>query len=317
MIILVFGPDTYRSSKKIEEIIREYTVKHKSGLNFSQLEWSVNSQKELEQLFSFASMFEEKKLVVVCGACFSSKDDQQKLIDLQKSRKTSKDESVILVFFEKGVPEKSILFDWLSKETKMLQRFDFLTGAKLTQWVKKEVQKENVDISPDATERLVVFVGSDLWQMRQEIDKLLSYKTGRQINAQDVELLVKAKYDSNIFATIDALASRNKNLAYKLLHRHLSQGENEIYILTMFIYQFRNMLQIKNLADQGVSFYELAKKTGLHPFVIKKTWLQIKNFSQEALKRIYERLFNLDIAIKRGKIEPQTALDLIVGEIAS
>ena len=115
---------------------------------------------------------------------------------------------------------------------------------------------------------------------------------------------------------IDALAARNKNLAYKLMHQHLSLGENEIYILTMFIYQFRNLLQIKNLIDAGISYDALAKKTGLHPFIIKKSWPQLKNFSQDILKKIYDRLLSIDIGIKRGHIEPQTALDLVVGEIA-
>jgi len=152
--------------------------------------------------------------------------------------------------------------------------------------------------------------------MHNEVNKLISFKVDKIITEKDIDLLVKSKYDPNIFATIDALAAKNKNLAYKLMHEHLEQGENEIYILTMFIYQFRNLLQIKNLIDSGVPSDGLAKKTGLHPFVIKKSWSQMRNFSQDVLRKIYERLLNLDIAIKRGKIEPQTALDLIVAEIA-
>jgi len=198
----------------------------------------------------------------------------------------------------------------------MAECFDNLTGTKLADWVKKEIQNSGGSISAEAIEKLINFVGPDLWQMHNEVNKLISFKVDKIITEKDIDLLVKSKYDPNIFATIDALAAKNKNLAYKLMHEHLEQGENEIYILTMFIYQFRNLLQIKNLIDSGVPSDGLAKKTGLHPFVIKKSWSQMRNFSQDVLRKIYERLLNLDIAIKRGKIEPQTALDLIVAEIA-
>ncbi len=316
MIIFFYGPDTFRSSQKVKEIIDGYKAKHKSGLNFSRLEWAVDSLARVKEIISSVSMFDEKKLVVVYGVCLAPEVEQEKLIELIDKKDISKDEGIIMVFFEKETQEKSVFSQWLIKKTKMAERFDYLTGAKLSGWIKKETEKSGGQISSGAVEKLIAFVGSDLWQMKSELLKLAAYSRGAQITEKDIDFLVKSKIDSNIFATIDALAARNKNLAYKFLHQHLSQGENEIYILTMFVYQFRNLLQIKNLVDSGVSFAALAKKTGLHPFVIKKSWQQLGHFSQDVLKRVYERLLELDIAIKRGRIEPQAALDLIVAEIA-
>lgn len=316
MLIVLYGPDTYRSRQKLKEIIANYHAKHKSGLNFTQREWAEGSLEELSDVLSSTSMFDEKKLVVIKNACLATKSEQEKLVDLIKKKKTVKDNDVIVVFYESEKPEKSDLFSWLKKEAQMAQEFDFLSGTKLKNWVQKEVATSGGKISVSATDTLAAFVGADLWQMTSEINKLVNYKNGGMISQRDVELLVKSKYDPNIFATIDALAARNKNLAYKLLHQHLSQGENEIYILSMFVYQFRNLLQIKNLVEQGIPSIALAKKTGVHPFVIKKSWPQLKNFNLEALKKIYEHLLKLDIAIKRGRIEPSVALDLIVGEIA-
>jgi DNA polymerase-3 subunit delta len=329
MIIFLYGPDSYRSSQKLKEIEEEYKTKHKSGLNFQSFEWSGTVLDELKNILSSVSMFEEKKLAIVKNACSASKADQEGLIEILEEKKATADQDAIVVFFEAGrptgeprqnkvgKPEKSELFSWLVKKVKMAECFENLSGAKLSAWVKKEIEKIGSQIQAEALEKLVSSVGSDLWQMRNEVDKLISFKADKLITEKDVDLLVRSKYDPNIFATIDALAARNKNLAYKLMHQHLSQGENEIYILTMFVYQFRNLLQIKSLIDAGISSEALVKKTGLHPFVIKKSWSQLRNFSQDVLKKIYERLLKLDIAIKRGKIEPQTALDLIVGEIAS
>jgi len=317
MIIFLHGPDTFRSGQKLKEIILQYQARHKSGLNLSRLEWGGGTLAELKNIFSSVSMFGEKKLVIVKNACSDKKEEQEDLIDLLENRKINKDPDVIAVFFETGNPQKSLLFDWLKKKSEMVQDFENLGGVKLSNWIKKEAENLGGQISADAIQKLTGYVGSDLWQIHSEINKLVSFKSGRPITPEDVDLMVRPKIDPNIFATIDALAARNKNLAYKLLHQHLSQGENEIYILSMFVYQFRNLLQIKSLIEQGVLPAALAKKTGLHPFVIKKSWSQVRNFSLDVLKKIYERLLNLDLAIKRGRIEPQTALDLIVNEIAS
>lgn len=315
MIIFLYGPDTYRSGEKLKEIIRGYRDKHPSGLNFRQLEWGFGILNEIKDILSTLSMFDEKKLIIVRGFCLSKKEEQDNLVELLENKEVAKDVDIIIVFFEMGHPGGG-LFAWLKKKSKMAEDFDYLAGVRLQNWVRKKIQDLGNSISAGAVEKLIGFVGSDLWQMGSEIEKLINYKNGKQITESDVDLLVKSNYDPNIFATIDALAARNKNLAYKLMHQHLAQGENELYILTMFIYQFRNLLQIKSLVEEGISSTDLAKKTGLHPFVIKKSWAMLKNFSLDVLKKIYERLLNFDIAIKRGKIEPETVLDLIVAEIA-
>ncbi|MBU2036852.1 DNA polymerase III subunit delta, partial [Patescibacteria group bacterium] len=69
--------------------------------------------------------------------------------------------------------------------------------------------------------------------------------------------------------------------------------------------------------ERGVQFHSLAKTVKLHPYVLRKSFEQGKGFTFPALKKIYERLLELDIAIKSGRIEPQVALDLVVGEITS
>jgi DNA polymerase-3 subunit delta len=317
MIIFLYGPDTFRSNQKLKEIAEEYKAKHKSGLNFQSFDWSATVLGEIKNILSSVSMFDEKKLVIVKNACVAAKTEQEELMGILEEKKVLLDGSVIVVFYEVNKPEKSELFSWLVKHVKMSECFESLTGAKLINWVKKEIEKAGSQIQASALEKLISSVGLDLWQMQNEINKLVSYKVNKLITEEDIDLLVRSKYDPNIFATIDALAARNKNLAYKLMHQHLEQGENEIYILTMFVYQFRNLLQIKSLIDAGIQSNMLAKKTGLHPFVIKKSWSQLRNFSQDVLKKIYERLLQIDVSIKKGKMEPQTALDLIVGEITS
>ena len=79
----------------------------------------------------------------------------------------------------------------------------------------------------------------------------------------------------------------------------------------MVAYQFRNLLIIKELMEKGEPYGAIAKKSGLHPFVVQKTYYLCNQFSLLELKKIYNKIFQTDADIKIGKIEPELALDLL------
>jgi DNA polymerase III subunit delta len=131
-----------------------------------------------------------------------------------------------------------------------------------------------------------------------------------------VELLVKANLAGNIFEMIDALGNKNKKAALKLLHRHLKNGEDPFYIFSMFVYQFRNLLKVADYKENGgLAEKEIANASKLHPFVVKKSLNQINNFSLDRLKKVYQKLGNLDLKIKTGKIDIKLALDKFIVEL--
>jgi DNA polymerase-3 subunit delta len=167
----------------------------------------------------------------------------------------------------------------------------------------------------DALNKLAEFVGNDLWQMENEIKKLISFKGGKIIKKEDVEILVKSRIETDIFETIDSLALKNKRKALELIHKHLEKGDSPLYLLSMINFQFRNLLIIKDLIEKGRPYYTFQKITQLHPFVIKKSYSQSQRFSLQELKKIYQKIFQVDLNIKTGKLDPQTALDLFIAEI--
>jgi DNA polymerase-3 subunit delta len=49
--------------------------------------------------------------------------------------------------------------------------------------------------------------------------------------------------------------------------------------------------------------------------LVKKSYRQAQRFTLWQLKKIYQKIFQVDLAIKTGKVEPETALDLFIAEI--
>ena len=310
MLILLYGEDGFRLRQKLNEIVKEYQTKHQSGLNLVRFKENGFDFDKIKQNVQSISMFDEKKLIILENV-LKNKSVSEDLFKYIKKSKLKDDPDVIMVIFQE---DKSVGIAF-KREASMSEEFKPLEGIELINWLKKQADKNKINISQIALRKLIAYVGNDLWQLNNELNKLGSYKTGQEINEQDIDVLVNAKLDTNIFKTLDALAKRDKKTAFKLLHEHLEQGENEIYLLSMFVYQVRTLIKLKDLIERGVQYYELAKKSKLHPFVVKKSSEQLRNFSLDQLKRIYQYLFEIELGIKKGRLDGQTALDLLIAEI--
>jgi DNA polymerase-3 subunit delta len=323
MLILLYGEDTFRSRQKLNEIIKEYQAKHQSGLNLIRFQKNSLDLDKLKQGIEAVSMFDEKKLIILENI-FSNKSFQEEFSAYVKKNKLKNNQDVIVIVYHEGkLP--SVAF---KRQASMSEEFKPLQGVDLVSWIKRQVVKNKASIDQGAVKKLVAYAGNDLWQLNNELNKLICFRSWTPnrsptpkkapeeiITEQDVDLLVKAKIDVNIFKTLDALAQRNKRTAFHLLHEHLEQGENEIYLFSMFVYQVRTLLKLKDLIERGAPYYSLAKKAGLHPFVVKKSSEQLRNFSLDQLKRIYQHLLEIELGLKKGRLDGPTALDLLVAEI--
>ena len=309
MILFLYGPDTYRSRQKLNEIIEHYKKIHKSGLNLRYFDCQETDFQDFRDEIRQISMFKEKKLVILTNI-FLSPEFKDNL--LKNGETFEESDIIILIYVENQIPEKEPLISFLKKYAKS-QEFELLKGQKLKNWAKKEFKKYQAEIDPSALEKLIEFVGNNLWRLSNEIQKLVCFK--KNIKIKDVELLVKPKIETDIFATIDSLALKNKKQALELIHQHLEKGDHPLYLLSMINFQFRNLLIIKDLIEKYKSPCLLTKITHLHPYIVKKSYSQAQKFTIQELKKIYQKIFQVDLSIKTGKIDPETALDLLIAAI--
>lgn len=314
MILFLYGEDAYRSKQKLDAIKAKYIDKSLGDTNLSVLDFedkTINFDQVVREMLAFPFLA-NSRLVVTKNLLLSGKKDIQ---DKIKNFLPKVPASTNIVIYEGGLPDKRVaLFKYLSKP-KISEEFKFLENHKLRKWVIDEVEKLGGSIEESATEIIIEYVGNDLWRMSNEIKKLTAYSL--KLKAQDVEALVKPKIEGNIFGMIDAIGQQNSKAAIKFLHDLVDSGENELYIFTMIVYQFRNLLIVKDAIKNSkqVSNFQLAKQVGLNPYVVEKTIKQASGLTFNELKKIYEKLLDYDIKMKTGKIDPSIALDVLVLEL--
>lgn len=306
MILFLYGEDNFRSRQKLDGIKEKYQTSS-GDVNLVVLEDPDIKFEDFKSHVEALPFLVEKRLVVARNFLSKTKKELQEKITSYLELVPN---TCVLVFWEEEtIDKKNPLFSRLKKMATS-QEFNTLLGTDLTKWIRKEVEKLGGNVSPLAAELLASYVGSDLWQMNQEIRKLVNFNP--EITAESIEKLVNANLSSNIFNMVDALGQRNSKKALKIMHELLEAGENEMYLLTMITRQIRNILLVKDCLSEQLSKFAISKILKLHPFVVEKAMGQAANFSFDELKGIYEKLLETDIAIKTGRLEPILALDLLV-----
>ncbi|MDQ1284235.1 MAG: polymerase subunit delta, partial [Patescibacteria group bacterium] len=302
---------------------QKYLDSDKSGSGLSSFDCAEekNAVQKIRDVFGTANLFSSKRLLIIRNLISDGSEEEQKnvLEFLKKDiKKFEDDKDAVAVFWEKETPKKNNALYKLLEKTGKKQNFEKLSGARLNAWILKRIKEldEKASISKNALDKLVAFVGSDTQVLDAEIQKLANYAEKDMISEKDVEILVRASVDANIFATVDALGANNKKEALKLLHNHLEKGDDPFYIFSMFIYQFRNLLKVADFKDRGMSSeYEISRVSKIHPFVVKKSLAQLRNFSFEELKKVYDTLLEIDVKVKTGKLDMKLALDKFVAEL--
>jgi DNA polymerase-3 subunit delta len=205
-----------------------------------------------------------------------------------------------------------------------VQRLTAPKDEPLARWIKTTAQEKGAGITPGAIRSLADLVGSDLWTLDRELEKLSLYALGRgpaggqpSIEEADVRELVAQVREASIFAAVDAMLEGNPAAALRLLLQMRQDGKEAGYILSMVERQLRLLALARHLMEQRAPQEEMAARLGTTSrYVVTKSVEQARRHSWPDLTWRFQRLLEADLAIKTGRLEPDLALELLVADLA-
>ena len=307
MICLLYGPDEYLRSLRLKALINSIPEAAQS-LNVNRLDGQKFKPEAFTQACEAFPFLHDRRMVIV--------------EDLLKHQKAGKERDELrgyldrlptwadVVFVEnEEVDKRNALFNYVNKNGSA-EEFTHPKETELIRWIGEQARSRNVSISNQATARLIALVGNN------GLDKLAAYvRIGGSIGITEVDLLVSDDTEENLFAFIDAMASRRKGVALSKLHHLLADGQAAQYIIFMVARQIRILLQVRELDGQRMRPNDIASKVGLRPgFLTDKAIEQARGFREGELERLHTQIIRLDHQSKTGAIDVQAGLDLLVME---
>jgi len=299
-IYLFFGQDTYSSNNKVKVWQKAFEEKHGGDINIALLNGKETTKIELESAINSAPFLAEKRLIIVRN--FLDKGDKEEQKKVAELLEEELPDFSILVFIEDEMPDKRMsLFKKINK-IGVLEEFESIMGPQLTRWIITKANEKDIPISPVVADYLGKVAGCDLWNLKNELDKLKAFGKTQKIDEKAVDELVHPNLTTSIFKFTDCLAHKNRKGSLNTLDILIESGEELVKILFMIVRHFRILLQVKDLKDRGDPKSEIISKLKEHPFVVSTMLDQCPNFTKEKLKLIYDALLKLDTGIKTGKI---------------
>ncbi|MBU1019511.1 MAG: DNA polymerase III subunit delta [Patescibacteria group bacterium] len=293
------GEETFLINEKIHIWKKEFEKKYGGDLNIEELAAEEITPQDVLNSMNAVPFLSEKRLVLVKNFLSEKKADIQK--ELAEKLKDVP-ETTVLIFYEIGKPDKRLsLYKHLQKIA-TIREFQALKGTMLHQWIINEAAKRGSKMSIMTASYLSEHVGTNLWQLTHEVEKLTLYCGSNEIKSQEIDLLTRSSAEVSIFKLTDQVGRKQTKEALKTLHELLESGEELPYIFAMIARQFRLLIQVKDMLRKGSQKPEIINRLKLHPFVATNLLNQARNYDADGLKRAHGKLLELDTKLKTGKV---------------
>jgi len=329
LLYILWGQDDYSLTEALGEIKRGLGDPELLATNTTTFDGQQLTTDQMRTTGETLPFLAEKRLVIVRGL-LERFEPNGRASRRQKNTRSANHrneceslvagisqlpESTLLVLIEGRITSRNPLLRGLSAKAKV-KSFPLLRGAQLRQWIQRRVAAGGGTISPKAIELLAQLVGSNLWIMASEIDKLTLFASGRRIEEEDVRAVVSDAQQASVFTMVDAILEARAGRAGQALHQLLQRGSSPVYLLAMLSRQARMIVRVKELTSQGGSETEIRNRLGLtSDFARQKTIEQAGRYSLGRLKDLYHKLLEADLAIKTGKYEGELALNILIAEL--
>lgn len=308
-IFLFCGENTFLLAGEIKRWRNEFEKKYGGEMNITVLEEKESlTGNEIQTAMESAAFLADKRLVIVKNFLKNGEaEDQEKVAKFIEKIP----ESTIAVFFEEALPDRRTKLFRKLKEIAEIKEFSLLSEGQILAWIKKQALANNIRLSPGVEKTLLQQAGPDLWILDSELKKLSAFCKNRAVTPEDVKIMTRPNLSTSIFTLTDSISEKRTDGAIDLFHILMESGEEIRGVFAMLIRHFRILLLLADLIAHGTKktdlFREMKKYDAkFHPYAISQAIKQVQNFSLEKLKKIYEKLAEIDLQMKIGEIKEET-----------
>lgn len=304
MIYLIYSEYNDLLELYINKLIDKEKVSSDSIIKYSLDNDSIN---DIIEECNTLGLFSLKKIVILESTnAFSSKGKEiTELIDYLDNY----NKNVILVFkcnLDK-VDTRKKLYKKVSSVGKVL------CLTKDNNYLVNLVKELLKDYKMDNINYFLTVVGTDINNITNELNKLMSYKLeDKHITNNDIDSLCITNNDEEIFALTDAIVKNDIKESIRLYNVFLDKNYEVTAMIGLIASQFRFLLQVKLLYNKGLSNDKIASSLGVHPYRVKLAISNSYYYSKELLESYLVKLFELDKKIKLGIIDKNTAFELFI-----
>ena len=328
MIAVFFGKDDFSAHEALAELKAQLDTDGMLADNAVRVDGSGAKPDELLALCQTAPFLSAHRLVVVHGllARFERAERRSRRRAQQAAGLgpwepfaeglKALPETTTLVFMDGGLSARNALLQAL-RPVAQVREFKPLQQNEVAPWITARAPRHGVALEGRAVAALAQLAGNQLWTLDSELQKLSTYAAGRPVTEADVRALVSLAREPSVFAMADAVVEGRAQDAAGLLLRLLAEGDSPQRLLAMLARHYRLLLLTKELQDRHVRPQEIGTRLQVQGFAMQRLLKQAPAYTIDRLRQAYRKLLDADLSVKRGVFDDETALQLLVFELAA
>ncbi len=251
MIVYLYGKDSYRRTKKLNEIIRLNKEKQPNAdIFFIDLSEDQSAWQKAKEFLEQPSMFSDSKTLVVCE---SGEVEEKEWIKILKKQVTT---SKVFVIISDSCAKPKKAFSFLISEPVKIQEFPELEGKTLESFLKKEAEKKGLIFDKDSWYYFLQFLDSKkekAWVGIRELEKMECAGFGSPISKKEITKIIHFDEETNIFnASRELMGSGQVYKKMALLEALLIQKEDAPHLFNLLAYNASGAQAVR-LADLDIA----------------------------------------------------------------
>ena len=305
---LLFGVEGYLK-KFYRDKLKEGILCGSDEMNFSVFEGKGIDPLNVVHIGQTLPFFAPRRLVLVENSgWFKHANEKNSFADALKSFP----DTTVVIFCEEEVDKRGRLYKAV-KECGYICEFTAMDIKDLKLWVAGLLKGEGKKITDGIMNYFLEKVGTDMGNIRTEVEKLTAYTLGRDvIEVGDVDAICTEQITGQIFKMMDQIAMQNVKNALVLYHDLLLLREKPMHVLFLMLRQFNLLMQVKQMGAEGMANAEIAKKAGIPPFAVNKYLSQAREFTAQVLREAVQYGVETEAQVKSGRMDEQIAVELML-----
>lgn len=308
---LLFGEEVYLKHQYKEKLLNALNPDGDT-MNFSRYEGKGVDVKQLIDLCETMPFFAERRIILLEDTGFF-KNKCEELADYMKSLP----DYLVLVFSESEVDKRSRMYKAVKSGGRVTE-FAKQDEKTLMRWAAGILGKEGRKITQRDMELFLTKTGTDMGNIRMELEKLITYTEGQDIvSAEDIEAVCVTQTTNKIFDMVRAVTEKNQKRALELYYDLLTLKEPPMRILFLLAKQFRQLLLTKKMSGEGASQNEIATRLGVPSFVVRNISACARSYTVEELEQAVEDFVDAEEAVKTGRLGDVLSVELLIVKYSS
>lgn len=308
---LLYGEEAYLKQQYKQNLIKALNPDGDT-MNFSHYEGKGVEIKPLIDLCETMPFFAERRVILLEDTGFF-KNKCDELADYMKELP----DYLCMVFVETEVDKRNRMYKAV-KSCGTIAEFARQDEKTLMRWAAGILGKAGRKITQRDMELLLVRTGTDMGNLRMELEKLISYTEGRDVvTAEDIEEICTTQTTNRIFDMVRAVTEKNQKRALELYYDLLTLKEPPMRILFLLARQYRQLLLARQFAQSNLAQPEIASKLGIPAFAVRNILTCARAYTVSELEQAIADFVDAEEAVKTGRLEDKLSVELLIIKYSS